>query len=160
MWKLIDGYDNYEINEEGHIRNIKRGSIRKSQCKTLGYYVISLCNNGIEKQHKLHRLIATAFIENPNNSPFIDHIDHNKANNCLSNLRWATCSENTHNTSKEMKGFQKRVGFNTYQARIVHNNKTICLGTFDTPEEAHEAYVAKKNELAKEFSPYNIIKSE
>ena len=62
-----------------------------------GYYTISFRVNGKDKRFLLHRLIATAFIPNPYNKPQIDHIDTNKSNNSIENLRWTTQLENMNN---------------------------------------------------------------
>lgn len=152
MFVPIDGYDNYEINEEGQVRNTTTQRILKQHIN-IGYYRIGLYKNGVQDFYKIHRLVANAFIKNPNNHPFVDHADQNKKNNAISNLRWCTRTENNHNVIyRELQGVcanRKR-----YQAKISYNNKQICLGTYDTPEEAHWAYIAKKNELAGEFSPY------
>lgn len=62
---------------------------------------IHLCNDSVIKQFQLHRLVAQAFIPNPDNKPQVNHLDENKKNNCVDNLEWATAKENsnygTHN---------------------------------------------------------------
>ena len=92
MWKIIEGF-HYEINEQGIVRNIRTGSIRNSFLRKDGYKGIQLYKKKVYN-FQLHRLIAIAFIPNPDNKPFINHIDSNRSNNSLSNLEWVTHQEN------------------------------------------------------------------
>ena len=91
-WVKIKGY-NYSINKEGNVRNDKTQRILKPRISTSGYYVLHLFDSK-KKTAYIHRLLADAFIPNPDNLPQIDHIDGNKLNNQLSNLRWVSVSEN------------------------------------------------------------------
>lgn len=87
----------YSINPEGVVKNNITGVIIKPWINTKGYFCVSI-NIGNKKKHKfLHRLIAETFITNPGNKPCVDHIDTNKENNSVSNLRWCTHKENTNN---------------------------------------------------------------
>ena len=95
VYKVIDGYDNYEISNLGNVRNRKTGRILKHKIDTNGYYCVGLSpTNGKRKTSVIHRLIALNFIPNPNNKRCVDHIDRNKLNNDLRNLRWVSSSEN------------------------------------------------------------------
>ena len=93
----IEGYENYTINEIGVVINTKTGREMKPSINTRGYYHIGLSNHMKRKTFKIHRLIAEAFIPNPDNKPCIDHINRNKLDNRIENLRWATHSENQRN---------------------------------------------------------------
>jgi len=62
-----------------------------------GYKIISLWKNGIGKMFRIHRLVAAAFIPNPENKPCIDHIDGDRANNHIDNLRWSNRKQNSNN---------------------------------------------------------------
>ena len=64
-----------------------------------GYFVVILYKNNKIKYIKVHRLIATSFIDNPSNKPFVDHIDNNRLNNNKNNLRWCTQRQNCMNSS-------------------------------------------------------------
>ena len=101
MFVKIKDYENYTINEEGIIMNNK-GKELKSYIHPTGYKIVDLYKDGKRKHFKLHRLLAETFIPNPNDYKIIDHIDRDKLNNNLSNLRWTTSSEN--NFNKEIKG--------------------------------------------------------
>ena len=87
----------YKINKQGEIWSCIYKKIMKPQISNDGYIKINLTKEG--KGHKCHiaRLLALQYIPNPDNSPTIDHIDRNKNNNELSNLRWATILEQANN---------------------------------------------------------------
>ena len=96
MWKDIKGYEGiYQINEHGQIQNIKNKRIRKLSIKKNGYIYVDLYINGVCKWYRVHRLVAETFIPNPQNLPDVMHLDNIKSNNCVSNLKWGTISENT-----------------------------------------------------------------
>lgn len=91
----IEGFENYEVSKPGKVRNIKSGRILKSSFNTHGYLVHFLYENNKRKCIPLHRIIATAFIDNPDEKPQVNHIDENKLNNDLRNLEWCTAKENS-----------------------------------------------------------------
>ena len=95
----IEGYENYLIFEDGKVININTGIEKKHKIDKGGYYCIVLCKDGKQKHFSIHRLIALAFIPNPDNKPCIDHINRNKSDNRIENLRWVTKSENQRNQS-------------------------------------------------------------
>lgn len=108
IWKAITDFEGfYEVSNLGNVRGCQR--IRKSkaesisvvQGKTLhpksdkdGYKEVALCKDGKMYFKRVHRLVASAFIPNPNNYPVINHIDENPSNNCVSNLEWCSISYN------------------------------------------------------------------
>lgn len=95
MWKKIGRNPNYSINENGEVRNDITGRIKKPYTnKKNGYLIIDLCKDNKSKKVPIHRLVAEAFIPNPENKPTVDHIDGDRENNSINNLRWATYSEN------------------------------------------------------------------
>lgn len=94
MWKQIEDYD-YEINPEGIVRRISSKRIKKSFKRPDGYIGIQLYKSKTEiKNFQLHRLIAIAFIDKPENKDVINHKDSNRGNNSLDNLEWVTKEEN------------------------------------------------------------------
>lgn len=101
----IPGYEGlYEVSNLGRVRNKKTGRILKPFKNTNGYFRLDLCKNGIRRAAKVHRLVAEAFIPNPQNLPCVNHKDENKINNCLDNLEWCTYEyNNNYGTIKERK---------------------------------------------------------
>lgn len=98
IWKDIEGYENlYQISSEGRVKSLnynktgKEGILKICKDKK-GYIICSLSKNNNLKTFSVHRLVAKAFIPNPNNLPQINHIDENKSNNQLTNLEW--CNNN------------------------------------------------------------------
>jgi hypothetical protein len=140
----IENYPNYKIYANGNVENIKTGRILKPNLTIHGYLYVNLYNNEGTKKHKIHRLLAKYYIANPNNYPCIDHIDRNKTNNMLINLRWVTYQQN--NLNKPIFGKSKYRGvsfYNPYQKwraciRIDKNFKHI--GYFSSEIEAAKAY--------------------
>ena len=153
-WKDTE-YPNYQVSNYGNIR-LRGFANRKIVLDSKGYHRVQL-SLGSSRNYKsvsVHRLVAQAFIPNPENLPFVDHIDNNKSNNHVTNLRWCTGSQNAANASAynalNLKGVWKHG--KKYQSEIRCNGVRFFLGTFPTPEEAHEAYKAKAVELFGEFA--------
>ena len=102
-WKDIKGYEGlYKVSDCGRIKSLKkkvgfyfRKEIILCNCKQQrGYLAVNLSKNGKAKRFLVHRLVATAFIDNPKKLKQINHIDGNKNNNSINNLEWCTASEN------------------------------------------------------------------
>ena len=93
MWKKIEANPRYEVNEIGEVRNSETGHIRSLEIKK-GYPALKIPVGGKEKTLLVHRLVAEAFIPNPDGLPCINHKDENKANNHVDNLEWCTVAYN------------------------------------------------------------------
>jgi len=93
--KKIDNYENYLIDENGKIYNVKTKKYLKGSIGENGYLYYRLSKNGKKKMYYAHRLVAEAFIPNSNNLPVVNHKDGNKLNNNVNNLEWVSYSENT-----------------------------------------------------------------
>lgn len=102
-WKDIPGYENlYQISSTGRVKslNYRRTGEEKVLNPMLdndGYYYVSLCKNGERKNFKVHRLVALSFIPNPDNKECVDHINGDRLDNRVENLRWCTIKENMNN---------------------------------------------------------------
>ncbi len=92
--KLIEGYTNYFITEDGIVISAKTNRAVKTVSSNSGYEVVCLWNNNKRKQVNVHRIVAKNYIPNPENKKCVNHIDGNKFNNSVSNLEWVTYSEN------------------------------------------------------------------
>lgn len=111
IWKPVNGFEGlYEVSSLGRIKMLSHYARRAANSKVLlkerivkewetqkGYLCVDLFRDGKVCHKKVHRLVAIAFVENPDNKPHIDHIDTNKKNNSVNNLRWVTPLENKNN---------------------------------------------------------------
>lgn len=90
IWKDIKGFEGlYQVSNMGRVRSLRKNIILKSRIAR-GYEGVTLCANNIHKDYYIHRMVANAFIPNPNNYPIVNHKDENKTNNCVDNLEWCT----------------------------------------------------------------------
>lgn len=107
IWRDVVGYEGqYLISSLGRIKGIDRiarrgnfsvrvpGLIKKVSINNRGYYSITLCKDARYRHFVIHKLVAQAFIPNPENKEYINHKDGNKLNNNINNLEWCTVSEN------------------------------------------------------------------
>jgi hypothetical protein len=135
----LKGYEEkYSINRNGEVYSKKYKIILKPHINN-GYLRVILTKNKISKPKKIHRLLALQFIPNPNNYTEIDHIDRNKHNNSLDNLRWTTHSINMRNCVKHNKCGFPNIRINScgyYQVKIMLNNKCVFSKTYKTLDEA------------------------
>ena len=138
--ETIKGFENYEIDREGNVWSKLKKKFMKPHLINTGYLSIRLREKGKTTRFLLHRLLALQFIDNPDNLPCVDHIDRNKLNNSLDNLRWVTRSQNCRNKTG-VKGWSFDKRRNKYLARYMLNYKRVHIGHFDTEQEARVAYL-------------------
>lgn len=93
IWKPILGWP-YEVSNMGKVKNANNGNTVKPWRQKSGYLNADLHLNGVKKSYRVHRLVAEAFIPNPDGKTEVNHIDGNKENNAVDNLEWATHKEN------------------------------------------------------------------
>ena len=141
-WKKIEEVDGYEVSNFGNVRSIERkricykkngpyelvfkGSDIKPRISRFGYYTVSLKLNQKCITRCVHRLVATAFLPNPENKPEVNHKDGDKFNNSLSNLEWVTISGNCIHAS--VTGLRKNPKLTIEQVRdIKFNPKYVSM---------------------------------
>ena len=125
-YKTVDDFEDYEVSNYGNVKNKKTGRILKQGLNKWGYYIVGLSKNGIRVTCKVHRLIGLSFIPNPEEKKCIDHIDRNKINNVVQNLRWATHSENNTNITTRKDNTSTHTGV-IYHKRLKKWQVSICI---------------------------------
>lgn len=136
IWKDIAGYEGlYQVSTEGRVRSLKNKTIKLlkpyKMLKRGGYLEVGLRVPGIKKNYKIHRLVAEAFIPNPEGYNEVNHKDENKENNCVNNLEWCSHSYNNSYGTKPIKngiGHSKKVE--------QYSMDGILLKTFNSQTEA------------------------
>lgn len=112
-WRDIKGYENvYQVSNLGKVRSLHYGRTRiLAQSENIdGYLVVNLCINMNKRSFRVHRLVASAFIANPQNKPQVNHIDENKKNNQIKNLEWTTEKENSTYGTRTKRAADSRRG--------------------------------------------------
>lgn len=112
IWKQIKGYEGlYEVSNLGRVKSLCAGRwgyemIRKPVKDKDGYLTVNLKKDGKYECAKIHRLVASAFVPNPNDFPQVNHRDENKQNNSAENLEWCTAKYNNTYNNKHHKYFK------------------------------------------------------
>lgn len=95
MLKQIDGFPDYAVTDKGSVVNTRTGRFLQASRNTCGYPQVEITNDeGEPKTHRVHRLVAIAFVPNPDGRPEVNHKDGDKTNNAATNLEWVTRSQN------------------------------------------------------------------
>lgn len=121
MWKDIEEFENYKINEYGAIIHKKKNRELKHSINEKGYHKVLLQKGNKHLKTGVHRLVAKAFVPNPNNYKEVNHIDENKNNNHYSNLEWCNRKQNINHSIKSGKFIIKKV------AQYDKNNELIKI---------------------------------
>ena len=104
VWKDVSGFEGlYQVSNFGRVKSLLKDRIMKRTIRPDGYLSVSLHKDGKQKSFLVHRLVASAYIGNPDNYPQINHKDENKTNNCVSNLEWCTPMYNANYGSRNEK---------------------------------------------------------
>lgn len=142
IWKDIEGYEGlYQVSNTGKVRSLNyrrtgKTKVIKQSTDKLGYKSVFLCKDGKNKGYLVHRLVALAFIPNPNNYPVINHKDENPSNNYYKNLEWCTQEYNCNygNCRKKMSEARKGKQFTEEHRKNIsealkHTNITLHIDT-------------------------------
>jgi hypothetical protein len=137
--KVIPGYETYSVTRDGFVRDLRTHKLKTGH-NHLGYRMVNLHNKDGIKNIFIHRLVAMAFISNPDNLPEVDHIDRNPINNSLENLRWAndfTQSQNRGDQKNNITGYKNITAEdNFFRVVITRNGKMVCRKRFAVLEDA------------------------
>ena len=163
-WRSVSAYENYQVSNIGRVRNVSTSRILKP-CINQGYYQVKLCKNNLAKAHKIHKLVANEFLIKPDTDDklIIDHINRNRTDNQITNLRWASYEQNSWNVGNRThaRSNYKGVSFHntnkSWVARISANTHQLHIGYFRTEKEAAKAYNYKVKELRDEYAYINEI---
>lgn len=107
IFKPIENYPDYLISNKGRVYSSKRNKFLKPKNSKQGYLTIKLSEHSIIKEFKIHRLIAEAFILNPDNLPQVNHRDEDKTNNCVDNLEWCDAKYNNNYGTARLRMTEK-----------------------------------------------------
>lgn len=144
MWKTINNFEDYQVSDMGEVKSLKYGEekILKPQTLGTGYLSVGLCKDGAVYHKNIHKLVAETFIPNPDSKPFIDHINGNRQDNRISNLRWCTHKEN--------------MNFELCRKRMseAHKGKVLSEETKRKMSEAHKGQLQPHSE--KKIDQYTI----
>ena len=108
IWKTIPDLPRYAISNKGRLRNTNTGRLLKTRVSRLGYEEVTISYNKVDYFRSIHRLVAEAFIPNPENKPQVNHIDEDKSNNMVSNLEWMTATENNNHGTRNERAAKSR----------------------------------------------------
>lgn len=155
LWKIIKEFSDYMVSSKGRIISLKdKGKLMIPQLGKRGYYCIMFSLNNKKYKRTTSRLVAEAFIENGENKPMVDHINGNRVDNSMENLRWVTAAENNMGFRKSSsrggtiyRGVSWDKERNKWKTRITIDRKEHHIGRFDCEHKAAEAYNQKAIEL-------------
>ena len=131
IWKIIKTKPNYSVSENGDIRNDKTGRILKQHLNTSGYMTVMLGRK--TSPLYVHRIVADSFIENNDNLPQVDHINGNKLDNNVKNLRWVSVSDNCYGFGykNRIENRKKKIIASNSTEKILFNSRNECAEYFN-----------------------------
>lgn len=181
IWKDITGYEGlYQVSNLGNVKSVdrfcidgrkRRGQIMKQVIKKEGYLTVGLRKGKGQKIYFVHRLVAEAFIPNTDNKPCVDHINTNKTDNRVCNLRWSTYKENCNNSqtlkhlSESVKGekngmYGKRhtEEYKEHMRNIMSGKNNVLYGRHLTEEHKERLRLLKQKKVLMYDKEMNFIR--
>lgn len=135
IWRDIEGFEGYyQISNIARVKSLRKGLIMKPVYEGCGYLQVQFPFPK-KKHHKVHRLVAKAFLPNPDNKPFVNHKDGNKSNNLPENLEWVTASENINHAYRT----KIRIGVHTGRGGKLHHRSKPVISVNQTSIVEHES---------------------
>ena len=140
-WKNIKGYPNYMVSNMGNVKSLNynhtgREKIMKPSVDKDGYMYICLYKNGVKKLYLVHRLVAEAFISNPNNYPQVNHKDENPSNNFVDNLEWCDAKYNNNYGTRTERVTEKLInGKKSKTVLQINKNTSEIIGEWPSIAE-------------------------
>lgn len=182
IWKSLDGlsynnfeFEGYEVSNKGRLRSVDRlvidkngkakkvkGVIRRLKKNNRGYILVTVKSKGKECTCLIHRLVAMAFLENPNNLPEVNHIDNNKENNSLENLEWITSKDNhNHAISKGFRSQSSENGINSKlsneQAKEIRQLYLLGCSTYSSIAKTYNVSPSAIRRIVKHESYRDVL---
>lgn len=151
--KDFEGF--YKVSNKGKVYSVKRNELLTPAIGNNRYYKVVLCKNGIKINKSVHRLVAEAFLPNPNSLPVINHKDENRLNNNVENLEWCTYEYNTnYGTHRKKLSESMKKFYNTDEGTEFKNKlKEIHTGmkqSKETVEKRRESLIKSVSKLSYE----------
>jgi hypothetical protein len=154
-WRAVKDYEGlYEVSNTGLVKALEK-RVDRGKCHRTwlahykaynkdanGYFRVSLSKSGVNKTHKVHRLVATAFIPNPDNLPCVNHIDGDKTNNKISNLEWCTHSENLKHACT--MGLKSNAGENNSQSKLTQADVNYIRSVYKPRDKEYSTVALSK----------------
>ncbi len=176
VWKPVKGFENlYQVSNLGRVANVRR-QLMSPQVINSGYHAVVFKVNKVTHNRLVHRLVAEAFLENPQNKSEVNHLDGRKLNNVVSNLQWVTSAENkAHARATGLSVYNKPttgiklgrgskyfnvswdIGRKKWKTAVMCNGKTLGQRRFDSEEEAALHVNAVLDHYKLTDRPRNII---
>lgn len=131
IWEDVEGYEElYQVSNFGRVKRVATGRILKGIISGSGYAQVDLSKHGATSKKLIHRLVAQAFIPNPENKLEVNHIDEDKTNNGVVNLEWVNRQENNNH--------------GTHNEKVSKSKSTPIIATHIKSEESKEFYGARE----------------
>lgn len=135
-WKQVKDYPDYLVSDDAQVFSMMSKRNLTIQTDKLGYQRVELTDGGNRHSFGLHRLVATAFVENKLNKPEVNHIDGNKQNNFFSNLEWVTRSENMKHAIRTGLATHLRDVVERQKKKVIAYKNDTKFGEYDSLKEA------------------------